>query len=498
MDVSRRRSALLVAAWDGGLSDPAAHDVPLWMVPLPGGSPTRLAASGMSARWSPDAETIAYAGGSDSYARKGPSLFLARTDGSASKSLWAPADPDVWVWSAAWSTDGLWLLVGLHDRRTGKSWVAEMPSDASRPPRRLVDTVAAAWTPDRRYLVGQVGGDAVGAHTPAERKRVDLFARRRATWKDLWREPGPLPLSFGPASLFGPVLSPDGRTILAGGRLVRMEPMRLDRASGRFERLPGGITGGFVDYSPDGAWVAWVDATDLTLWRARGDGSERLQLTIPPLEAGLVKWSPDGTRLAFAGGRANGPDVVYLVSRDGGAPEPVSEHDPGSVWDPCWLPDGQTLVWGNLRTPGASIKAFDVRTRRLSVVPGSERMMGPKCSPEGPILAEKDWSQDFWLYRPESRRWEQFWRASGGGLTLGYATWSHDGRAIYGLSLHDEWAVVRLGVGDRRLETVARLGAIVPTAPSEQPWMGLDPDDAPLILRDTGVSDLYLLDWEAP
>jgi Tol biopolymer transport system component len=497
MDVSTRRSALLVAAWDGSVSEPQSHDVPLWMVPLPAGSPTRLAARGICARWSPDAETIAYVGGSDDYLQRRPSLYVARTDGSASAPLWAPADPAVWVWSAAWSGDGRWLLLGLHDRRAGESWVAEMPSDGSRPPRRLATTLAATWTPDRGYLVGQIGGDAIGAQTPAERRRVNLFARRRRRWSDLWREPHPVPLSFGPASLFSPVLSPDGRTILAGGSLVRMEPMRFERATGRFERLPGGITGGFIDYSPDGAWVAWVDDKDLTLWRARRDGSERLQLTIPPLEAGLVRWSPDGSRLAFAGGRTNGPDVVYLVPRDGGAPEPLSERDPAGAWDPCWLPDGQTLVWGNLRAVGASIKAFDVRTRRVSVIPGSERMMGPKCSPQGPILAEKDWSQRFWLYRPDSRTWEEFWR-SGPGFSLGYPTWSHDGRAIYGLSLGDEWAVFRLGVEDRRLERVAGLGPIAPTAPSQQPWMGLDPDDAPLIVRDAGMWDLYVLSWEAP
>jgi hypothetical protein len=27
-------------------------------------------------------------------------------------------------------------------------------------------------------------------------------------------------------------------------------------------------------------------------------------------------------------------------------------------------------------------------------------------------------------------------------------------------------------------------------------WMGLDPDDRPLVLRSTGVSDLYVLDWD--
>jgi len=28
--------------------------------------------------------------------------------------------------------------------------------------------------------------------------------------------------------------------------------------------------------------------------------------------------------------------------------------------------------------------------------------------------------------------------------------------------------------------------------------MGLDPDDAPLVLRNVGMWDLYVLDWEAP
>jgi serine/threonine protein kinase/dipeptidyl aminopeptidase/acylaminoacyl peptidase len=494
MDVSKKRSALLVAGWDGGVSDPRYRDVPVWMVPLPAGSPMRLPASGVSAAWSPDGETIAYVGGSDNYAQKSPSLFVARTDGSGSRPLWAPADAT--VWSATWSRDGRWLLVGLYDRGKGESWVGEMPSDGSRPPRRLARTVAATWTPDRRTLVGQVGGEAIGAQTPAERRRVNLFAQRRRQWDDLWREPEPMPLSFGPMNLFAPVVTPDGRSILAGGSLVRTEPLRFNRATGQFERLPGGITGGFIDYSPDGAWVAWVDATDRTLWRARSDGNERLQLTLPPLEVALVRWSPDGSRLAFVGGRSDDPDVVYLVPRDGGAPEALSKPDPAGAWDPCWLPDGQTLVWGSLRIPEGSIKTLDMRTRQVSVVPGSQRMMGPKCSPQGAILADKEWSQGWWLYHPDSRTWEDFWRGST-SASLSYPTWSHDGRAIYGLSL-DQRAVFRLTVEGRRVEKVASLGPIEPTAPSQQPWMGLDPDDAPVILRNTGMWDLYVLDWEAP
>jgi hypothetical protein len=29
-------------------------------------------------------------------------------------------------------------------------------------------------------------------------------------------------------------------------------------------------------------------------------------------------------------------------------------------------------------------------------------------------------------------------------------------------------------------------------------WLGLAPDDSPLLLRDTGTQEIYALDWEAP
>jgi hypothetical protein len=29
-------------------------------------------------------------------------------------------------------------------------------------------------------------------------------------------------------------------------------------------------------------------------------------------------------------------------------------------------------------------------------------------------------------------------------------------------------------------------------------WVGLAPDDSPLLLRDTGSQDIYALDWESP
>jgi hypothetical protein len=30
------------------------------------------------------------------------------------------------------------------------------------------------------------------------------------------------------------------------------------------------------------------------------------------------------------------------------------------------------------------------------------------------------------------------------------------------------------------------------------PWLGLGPDDSPLVLKDIGTQDIYALDWEEP
>ena len=124
--------------------------------------------------------------------------------------------------------------------------------------------------------------------------------------------------------------------------------MRFDAKASRFEPLLGGLQGGFLDYSWDGRWVAWVDLRELTLWRSRADGSEPLQLTTPPLAVGLVRWSPDGKRLAFVGKPPDSLPRIYVMPSDGGTPEPVSPPEKGEVWDPWWMPDGKTVVWGRI------------------------------------------------------------------------------------------------------------------------------------------------------
>jgi hypothetical protein len=62
----------------------------------------------------------------------------------------------------------------------------------------------------------------------------------------------------------------------------------------------------------------------------------------------------------------------------------------------------------------------------------------------------------------------------------------------------DHHTIERFDMATRRLEKVADLGAIAPSAPMQTPWMGLDHLDRPLVIHSAGIEDLYVVDWEAP
>ena len=58
-------------------------------------------------------------------------------------------------------------------------------------------------------------------------------------------------------------------------------------------------------------------------------------------------------------------------------------------------------------------------------------------------------------------------------------------------------AVMRVRIRDRKLERVANLKNLRQTGYFGA-WLGLAPDDSPLLLRDTGTQEVYALDWQEP
>jgi dipeptidyl aminopeptidase/acylaminoacyl peptidase len=181
---------------------------------------------------------------------------------------------------------------------------------------------------------------------------------------------------------------PDGKRLYALGVHNRGELVRYQSSTKQFVPYLGGISAWHVAPSRDGKWNAYVSCPDGALWRSRADGTGRLQLTSPPMQATMPQWSPDGRHIAFMGYVAGQPWAVYVVSTEGGVLERVLKEDRHQT-DPSWSPDDTSVAFG--RVPWAAtevnsvgaITVVNVSTKRASDLPGSERFYSPRWSPDG-------------------------------------------------------------------------------------------------------------------
>ncbi len=55
--------------------------------------------------------------------------------------------------------------------------------------------------------------------------------------------------------------------------------------------------------------------------------------------------------------------------------------------DVNWAPDGNSLVFASAEVPHAPIYIIDLRSKRVSTVPGSSGLYSPHRSPDGRYIA---------------------------------------------------------------------------------------------------------------
>ena len=231
------------------------------------------------------------------------------------------------------------------------------------------------------------------------------------------------------------------------------------------------------------------------------DGSERLQLTFPPLIVAQPRWSPDGTRIAFMGQETGKQWSIYVIPIEGGRPEqPIPGNHPGA--DPTWSPDGRSLLFGPGDRAGATgqqgLEIFNLWTHAFSYVPRSQGLWSPRWSRDGRfILAFPQAWDRLMLFDVRTQNWTELARVH----EIGWPEWSHDSKHVYfsARPLRSQpVSVFRIRIGDRKLEQVASLKDLRQPMGSLGDWIGLAPDDSPLLLRDIGSQDIYALDLDLP
>ncbi|MBZ5515713.1 MAG: serine/threonine-protein kinase [Acidobacteriia bacterium] len=487
-DISPERSELLITGADSG-----APEMPLWVLSILGGSLRRLDIVASFAVWSPDGQKLLYTKGSD--------VYLARRDGTDSRKLvTAPGSPD---W-AMLSPDGSVARFTSAEPSTETTSIWEVSADGSNLHRVLPGWSGpgefdsrGTWTRDGKYYVFQAFHENKEGLW-AIREKPGVFSRAPRA---------PVPLITGPLDYFAPSPSLDGKKLFAYGNVFRFELMRYDAKTQQFVPYLSGIPASHVDSSRDGQWVAY--AADFSedpwyrgwmLYRSRSDGSQRLQLTFPPLKAVYPRWSPDGKRIAFMGKKPGKPWKTYVVSPEGGASQQLISGEQ-SEEGPQWSADGNQLLFRRVpanKSEPATLCLLDLRTGQVSTVPGSEGLDWPCWSRDGRYVgATKDEGRKLMLLDLTTHYQVELATAKG-GFTFPY--WSRDYTSIYvWADFQDRTSgIYRVRLSDHKMELVSSEKTVGQIWGALGPWVGLAPDDSPLITRDHRISQIYAFDWEGP
>jgi Tol biopolymer transport system component len=281
------------------------------------------------------------------------------------------------------------------------------------------------------------------------------------------------------------------------GTNPRGELARFDLKTKQLQPFLGGISADSVSFSEDGKYVAYVSYPEGILWRANRDGSNPVQLSDPPMHPSLPRWSHDGAQILF-GDLSSLWAKSYIVSALGGAaPRRLLPEDHGAEYDPNWSPDGHKIVFESrtIADPkGYFISILDMTTGRVEKVSGSVGMWSPRWSPDGRYLvATSPHFSSLSLFDIQA----QHWSALPFKGFVDYPEWSSDSQFIYFLQIGgDDRGVIRVRAKDGAAERVADLRNVHLTGGIFGFWFGLDPTDAPLLLRDISGNDIYALTLE--
>jgi eukaryotic-like serine/threonine-protein kinase len=476
--ISPDHTELLIASFVGSESN-----IPLWSLPLPSGNPRHLAEVNgpgipSGATWSPDGKRLVFVNGSV--------IYSADADGSSPHKLVTVSGSP---FAPAFSPDGGRIRFSV--RRSGADSLWEIRSDGSnlravlRPHQGPAQTCCGSWSMDGRYFFFLGGGNVWVIHEAAGFLPWHSFA--------------PVKLTTGPLAIGAWTVSPDGKKLFVEAAQGRAELVRYDPKSAQFLPFLSGISAGELDYSRDGQWVTYASYPDGTLWRSRVDGSDRLQLTYPPVYAGLPRWSPDGTQVAYIATQAGQAWKIFLIPRDGATPQQLLSEVLDQS-DPSWSPDGKKLAYGRFGEGQAGgLHVVELASRQVFDIPGSEKLFSPRWSPDGQYLAALSTdSTKLTLFNWKTQTWSDWVTEP---RAFGCPNWSADSEYLYydTATFTDHQTFRRVKVGESHSELVADLkGLLRYAAPPAYGWTGLAPDGSALFDRDLSTDEIYALELELP
>jgi DNA-binding winged helix-turn-helix (wHTH) protein len=478
-DISPDGTELLILSGDILEKGEALEGSSLWILPVAGGSARPVDNMlAQDAVWGERAETILYLNGHD--------LYAVNRDGSVRRKLLSVSG---YLHSLRRSANSRLLRFTMTTRAMGGT--------------SSIWEVSASGDSLREVVPGLPGSDACcGAWMPGNHDF--LFQWTRAGRTDLWELPSnravlrraPIRLTAGPMNVSQPSAGTAPNEAFVVGSIPRGELVKYDPQTAELVPYLSGISAEGVEVSRDGNWLAYTLFPEGTLWRSNITGTERVQLTFPPMRAFLPRWSPDGKQIAFIGGPAGERWTNYVIPADGGV---ARQMIPGNdqTADATWTPDNKSIVFGPWKdAESRGIKVLDLITNQVHPLPGATGMWSPRTSPDGRYIAAlSEQDSKMMLFDTRTKKWEEL-----SALSSGYPSWSRNGKFLYfqvgNRGIEHPSRVVRIRISDRRLETVLDLNTLdrlsIGTFMS---WTGLAPDDSVVLSRNNSTQEIYAVKW---
>lgn len=453
-----------------------APEKPLWIVPIDGASAFRVSSIlAHDATWMPDGKSILYASGNQ----------LAMVSLETGKPTPFATTPGRAFW-LRWSPNGKLLRFTLinSENHTSSLWEISAGQHTARPVLRASGSspneCCGIWTASGKFFVFQVDTDG---HT-------DLWMLKGDATSD------PVRVTNGPLYYEAPAAGRKADQFFFVAHDYHSRTEKYDPQRKEFAPLQGFLShADHVRFSRDLQSVVWLDPMD-RLWRAKVDGTDRVQLTPESMRVFLAAWSPDGRQLALMARYPGQPWQIFLVSADGGSPERLMQED-RNVADPSFSPDGKFIAFGGVpdlmgqgNTP-RSIEILELSSGRISELPHSEGLFSPRWSPDGHYIAALTLDQQkVMLYDAAARTWRTLAVTSAAD-----PVWAPDGKAIY---IHAYMAptapICRISVPDGHMEEVASLKNLPVGTIARYFFSGIAPDNSPLVHAETDTSNLYAID----